>query len=117
MEGIRGRLEQIRKADYNVPGFLGEFTFFNNFKAWEEALALADDFGMSWTSWTYKVVDGNGNWGLRRQKNTDLNLETASLEEIRGAWSEVDQSQENLGLRMVLQKFFERVYIPADQNR
>lgn len=110
---IKGRLNDIRKADYNVPGYLGEFTFFNNLTAWEKALALVDDTGMSWTNWTYKTTEGNGYWGIRSQKNGRLNLETAGLEEIREAWSEVDQSSEHLGLRLVLEKFYKRVYIPV----
>ena len=96
-----------------MPGYLGEFTFFNNLKAWEKALALVDDTGMSWTNWTYKTTEGNGYWGIRSQKNGRLNLETAGLEEIREAWSGVDQSSEHLGLRLVLEKFYKRVYIPA----
>lgn len=113
VEGIRGRLQQIRQAGYNVPSFLGEFTFFNNLTAWEKALALVDDFGMCWTSWTYKVTEGNSYWGIRSQKNANLDLETASIEEIREAWSAVDQSNEHVGLRLVLEKFYKRVYIPV----
>lgn len=113
VEYIRGRLNQIRLAGYDVPCYLGEFTFFTNLTAWEKALALVDDFGMSWTTWTYKTTEGNGYWGIRSQKNGRLNLETADLEEIRETWSEVDQSSEHVGLRLVLEKFYKRVYIPA----
>lgn len=117
VEYIRGRLQQIQQADYNVPSFLGEFTFFNNLKAWEKALVLVDDSGMSWTTWTYKVTEGNLYWGIRSQKNADLNLETASLEEIREAWSAVDQSKENSGLRGVLEMFYRRAFISAEEAR
>ena len=113
VEDLRGRLNDIRQADYNVPSYLGEFTFFDNLTAWEKALTLVDDFGMCWTTWTYKTTEGNGYWGIRSQKNGRLNLETAELEEIREAWSRVGQSNEHTGLRLVLEKFFKRVYIPA----
>mgnify|MGYP001085780385 FL=1 len=96
-----------------MPSYLGEFTFFDNLTAWEKALTLVDDFGMCWTTWTYKTTEGNGYWGIRSQKNGRLNLETAELEEIREAWSRVGQSNEHTGLRLVLEKFFKRVYIPA----
>ena len=68
---------------------------------------------MSWTNWTYKTTEGNGYCGIRSHKHGRLNLETAGLEEIREAWSGVDQSSEHLGLRLVLEKFYKRVYIPA----
>ncbi|MCI9337347.1 MAG: glycoside hydrolase family 5 protein [Lachnospiraceae bacterium] len=113
VEDMRGRLNDIRRADYDVPGYLGEFTFFNNLKAWEKALKLVDDYGLSWTTWTYKTTEGNSYWGIRSQKNANLNLETATIEEIREAWSAVGQSKENTGLRLVLEKFYRRVYIPA----
>lgn len=110
---MQNKLNLIAEADYNVPSYMGEFAYFNNLEAWDEGVALINDCGLNWTTWTYKVVDEYGNWGLRSQKNANLNLETASLEEIKEAWSKVGESEENTGLRQVLEKYYQKVYISA----
>ena len=110
---MQNKLNLIAQADYNVPSYMGEFAYFNNLEAWDEGMALINDAGLSWTTWTYKVVEENGNWGLRNQKNANLNLETASLEEIRDVWSKVGESDENAGLRQVLEKYYQKIYISA----
>ena len=40
----------------------------NNTQAWKEGLALLTDNELNWTTWTYKVVESYGNWGLYNQK-------------------------------------------------
>ena len=108
---MQNKLDLIASADYNVPSYMGEFAYFNNLEAWDEGIALVNDCGLNWTTWTYKVVDEYGNWGLRNQKNANLNLETASLEEIKEVWSKAGESEENTGLRQVLEKYYQKVYI------
>ena len=54
-------------ADYDVPVLIGEFTFFENKEAWQQALSLFDERGYSWTIWNYKtVVTGwwQSSWGV-----------------------------------------------------
>lgn len=40
--------------DYDVPFFMGEFTFFENGDAWKQQLAMYEKRGYSWTMWSYK---------------------------------------------------------------
>lgn len=110
---MENKLNLIAKADYNVPSYLGEFAYFNNLEAWDEGMRLVNDSGINWTTWTYKVIDEYGNWGIRNQKNADLNLETATLSEIREVWSQAGESEENTGLRKVLEKYYQKIYISA----
>ena len=95
-------------ADYDVPKFVGEFTFFDNEEAWQKYLNAYDQHGWGWTIWSYKIVCPgwwDNSWGLAVQKlhltNADgvltdgdpsndklkLNLKTASYDEIMDAWS------------------------------
>ena len=111
---MKKKLDAIAKADYDVPGYLGEFAFFNNTAAWDEGVNMINDTGVSWTTWTYKVIAEYGNWGIRNQKNQKVNLETDSYDRILAAWSKAGESSENTGLANVLEKHFKRVYISAE---
>lgn len=111
---MANKLNLIARANYNVPSYLGEFAYFNNLEAWDEGMKLVNDSGMSWTTWTYRVIEEYGNWGIRNQKNADLNLETASYEEIKEVWARAGESVENTGLRKVLEKYYQKKYIAAE---
>lgn len=91
-------------SDYDVPKFIGEFTFFNDGDAWEEFLDVYDQTGFGWTIWSYKVVSvgwWDNTWGmyvykmwLTNDANTPiedyklkLDLNTASYDEIYESWS------------------------------
>lgn len=57
--------------DYQVPYYIGEFTFFDNYDDWRTWLAYYDRLGYSWTFWTYKkTVVGwwEDSWGLYNYK-------------------------------------------------
>ena len=108
---MKKKLDAITSADYKVPSYLGEFSYFNSLDAWDEGINLLNESGINWTTWTYKVVEEYGNWGIRNQKNDNLNLETASEEEIRESWSAVGTATENTGLRRVLEKYYWKEYI------
>ena len=80
--------------DYNVPYFVGEFTFFSDdYKVWEKWLGYYDRLGYSWTLWTYKkTVTGwwNDNWGLYdyrlyldNKKDLKVDLRTATYAELK----------------------------------
>lgn len=111
---MKSKLDAIAAANYNVPSYLGEFAYFNNLDAWDEGMDLINNTGISWTTWTYKVIESYGNWGLRNQKDLGVNLELASYEEIKEAWSKVGESKENTGLRNVMEKYYKMEYVAAE---
>lgn len=108
---MKKKLNAIAQAGYEVPSLLGEFAYFNNLDAWEEGIRLINDTGISWTTWTYKVIAEYGNWGIRNQKNWKVNLETNDYDTIANAWSKVGESYENTGLVNVLKKYYKQVYV------
>ena len=97
--------ETLSHADYDVPKFIGEFTFFDDGPEWMKWLNKFDSMGIGWTFWSYKTVSvgwWDSTWGLGVQKlhltnkdgvkydGTDrlkLDLRTASFDEIKDAWS------------------------------
>ena len=95
-------------SDFDVPKFVGEFSFFGNDAAWEHYLAQYDQLGWGWTTWSYKMISvgyWDNTWGIVVQKlnlsndkgvltdgdtsndNLKLDLNTASYDEILEAWS------------------------------
>ncbi len=91
-------------SDYEVPKFVGEFSFFGNQDAWAKYLKQYDDLGWGWTIWSYKIVSvgwWDSSWGLAVNKlnlqndpNTPmedyrlkLDIRTASYDEIMAVWS------------------------------
>ena len=107
---MKKKLDAIKAANYNVPSYLGEFSYFNNLDAWDEGMKLINETGISWTTWTYKVLASYGNWGVRNQTDQAVNLETAKQDAIADAYSKVGESAENTGLRKVLEKYYKQVY-------
>lgn len=58
----------FKETDHNVPVYVGEMSYFDNFESWEFALDYLNKNSFSWTSWTYKVwCNGINNWGLYRR--------------------------------------------------
>lgn len=75
-------------ADYGIPTFVGEFTFFENIDSWEYGLNVFDKQGWSYTSWTYKVTGLNSSWGmLTNDRNRDVDIYNDSFDEINEKWS------------------------------
>ena len=91
-------------SDYEVPKYIGEFTFFDKEDNWIKWLNKYDEMGFGWTFWSYKTISvgwWDSSWGLAVQKmhlyNKDgvnyqddvlkLDLRTATYEEILEAWS------------------------------
>jgi len=63
---------------YDVPVFIGEFTFFEDEAAWLKGLNLFEDRHYSWACWTYKKnVDGsyNDSWGLYNFDTTGIRID------------------------------------------
>lgn len=86
---MQKRINNINSANYNVPSYLGEFSYFNSPSTWEQGLKLLNDSGLNWTSWTYKCVSTYGNWGLVNQSVSSVNAESDSYDTILSKWSNV----------------------------
>ncbi len=78
--------------DYNVPLYIGEFTFFNTKKAWEKYLNYWTDNSISWSVWSYKVCTNgwwDSTWGLYVRRlhlydgNYKLDCSSATYEDIK----------------------------------
>lgn len=110
---MENKIKQLNAANYNVPSYIGEFSFFNNYDAWDAGLALLTNAGLNWTTWTYKVVSNYGNWGLYNQSVGEINLQNANEERIRNIWGKVGNSNPNNGLIKVAKKYFSA---PAMEN-
>ncbi len=51
-------------SNYNVPGYIGEFTAWNfGGAAWQYTVNDYNNAGLSWTMWTYKSRTTNDGWG------------------------------------------------------
>ncbi len=101
------KLALIAGAAYPVPSLMGEFNYFANCDTWDTGLALLNEAGVHWTTWTYKTTADRGNWGIYHHASTrgKIDLERASFEEIREFWSATDDVTANEGLIRVLKKY------------
>ena len=95
VEAMEKKVRLIRKANYSVPSLMGEFNLFNSMDAWTESLALLNENGISWTLWSYKCLQENDNWGLKRLSVPIVYPETDSFEDILAKWSSVGEAEEN----------------------
>ncbi|MDD3946258.1 MAG: cellulase family glycosylhydrolase [Clostridia bacterium] len=94
-EFLQGKVAISDLLKYNVPIYIGEFTFFHNPDSWLYGLALFREQGWSWAVWTYKVYGENSSWGLYNgpSRNAD-NVVTKydSIETIRLKWENLRTS-------------------------
>lgn len=102
---MQRRIDNINNANYNVPSYMGEFSYFNQTSTWEQGLKLLNDNGLNWTSWTYKCVSEYGNWGLVNQSVDSVNVESDSYDTILAKWSNVGSSYLNAGLANVFKNY------------
>lgn len=103
---MKNKINNIINQGYNVPSYMGEFSFMNNTSAWQQGLKLLNDSGLSWTSWSYKVTGSNNNWGLYNQNVPKANIATESVETIRTKWSNVGNSNPNTALLSAIKPYF-----------
>ena len=90
ISNMENKTNAIGNADYNVPSYMGEFNYFNSIGAWDEGLALLTEYGINWTSWTYKTITQYGNWGLYHHPaymDDGLDISAASFDEIKELWA------------------------------
>lgn len=107
ISNMQNKLNGIAKANYNVPSYMGEFCYMNNYDAWSAGVKLLNDAGLNWTTWTYKVTGSNNNWGLYNQQGLEsVNISTDSEAAIRSKWSKVGSSVQNTGLVNAIKAYF-----------
>ncbi len=103
---MQNKLNLIKSQNYNVPSYMGEFSYFNNVSAWQQGLKLLNDAGINWTTWTYKVTGSNNNWGLYNQSISSVNVATDSEAAIRSKWSQAGTSTANSNLLNGIRSYF-----------
>ena len=71
---------------FNVPIYIGEYTFFELGDAWTYVLNLFNINGYHYTSWSYKS-NNMGTWGIYNQKGTDkVDVYNTEISEINRIW-------------------------------
>lgn len=87
---IDSKVEMVNEiTNYNVPVFVGEFTFFTNTDSWDYGLSVFDEQGWSYTSWTYKVSGANSSWGMYtapRTSNEVVDIYEDDFDTIKQKW-------------------------------
>lgn len=103
--------------DYEVPKFIGEFTFFDQKDEWVKYLNKYDERGLGWTLWTYKTISvgwWDSSWGIYvnrlNLKNEQLKLDvrSATYDEIYDVWSKqgTNESYQTGLLKEALNEYF-----------
>ena len=71
---------------FNVPIYIGEYTFFELADAWTYVLNLFNINGYHYTSWSYKS-NNMGTWGIYNQKGTEkVDVYNTEVSEINRIW-------------------------------
>ena len=87
---IESKVKYLEDTNYNVPVFVGEFTFFSNEVSWDYGLEIFNEQGWSYTSWNYKVSGDNSSWGMYTMpdnSSTKVDIYNDSFETIKAKWS------------------------------
>jgi hypothetical protein len=78
----------VNHYSWNVPCYIGEFQGYGTGSAWEDCITNFDEYGMSWTTWAFKVANGQGSWGIYYDNGlTGPDLETDTSAAISNAWT------------------------------
>lgn len=103
---MQKKIDSIKKQNYNVPSYMGEFCYMNNTNAWQQGVKLLNDSGIHWTTWTYKVTGSNNNWGLYNQNIEAADVAYDSAAVIRSKWSNAGRSNPNTALQNAIKGYF-----------
>jgi endoglucanase len=114
LNNMRKKVNLIKRANYNVPSYMGEFNYFDNLEAWDKGLALLTDAGLSWSIWTYKTVPHYKNWGLYHHTLANMSIQNASPEAIRAHWEKVGKSKANEALIRVVMPYLVHDMVAGD---
>lgn len=105
LASINNKLNNIDKANYNVPSYIGETSFFSNYDSWRACLQRMNDYGINYTTWTYKTTNRNSSWGIFNQTSSEADIENDSYESIYSKWSKAGDSRKNETLYNVLKEY------------
>lgn len=105
LASINKKLDNIDKANYNVPSYIGETSFFSNYDSWRACLQRMNDYGISYTTWTYKTTNKNSSWGIFNQTSSEADIENDSYDTIYTKWSNASQCRKNTTLYNVLAQY------------
>ena len=95
---IESKVKYLEEADFNIPVFVGEFTFFSNEQSWDYGLEIFNEQGWSYTSWTYKVSGDNSSWGMYTMPdnaNTKVDIYKDDYNTIKQKWSSFEFTRNN----------------------
>ena len=110
----------FRIADYDVPKYIGEFSFFSDKEEWHKWLHEFDERGFNWSIWSYKTACvgwWDSSWGLYVKKLNlknevlKLDVRTATYEEIYNVWSKEGtlESYNDTGLlKEIIDEYFNK---------
>ena len=91
---IDSKVQMVNEmTNYNVPTFIGEFTFFSNLDSWKYGLDVFEREGWSYTTWTYKVTGKGSSWGMFTGDPQPVDIYKDSFDEIQRKWSTVKTSE------------------------
>ena len=78
----------------NVPVYVGEFKLEDQYEDMKYFINYIEKRDRGWTSWTYKTND-MGNWAMLNTWKDRINVETATYEDIKAAWTDVRSNFNN----------------------
>ena len=110
---IESKVQYLEDTNYNVPVFVGEFTFFSNEKSWDYGLEIFNEQGWSYTSWTYKVSGDNSSWGMYTMpdnENTKVDIYNDTFEMIMQKWSHFEFTRNDV-FADKLSKYFKESFV------
>ena len=100
----KAKILSIQKANYGVPTLIGEFTVFQNIKAWDQVLAAYNEAGFHWTTWSYKVKGPGSTWGIQNMPDLSVDIHTSTEAEIRAIWGNPKAATVNQPVYDVIKK-------------
>lgn len=112
LEGITLKLDLADAADYGVPNYIGETSFFDNVQSWERCLNEMNRRGCIYTTWSYKATgNGNNTWGIYNIQAEKANVETDDYDTIKEKWSSQSNLVENKEVKEILEKYYTGYYV------
>jgi len=109
---------------YNVPVFIGEFTFFEDDAAWQKGLSLFEDRHYSWTCWTYKKnITGydNDSWSVYNYKTveneTRIDITTCTREELLECFRKCNTTNNQLVYKSTTAASISKFIQERDKNK
>lgn len=108
LASVNAKLNRIDKRNYDVPSYIGETSFFSNMDSWRACLQRMNDYGISWTLWSYKVTGNNNSWGIFNQDVNKANIENDSYEQIYQKWSASGKCFKNTEVYNIVMEYLQK---------